>query len=58
MKIVDIVNIIEGILSIIVSLIAIWGTIIAWSNGFWTRLDNAFHSDEIKIEKIVSEIEK
>lgn len=29
----------EAIVSIVVSLMAIWGTFVAWQNGFWHKLD-------------------
>jgi len=46
MKWSDIISVVEGILSIIVSLIAIWGSIMAWSSGFISRLDNMTHHFE------------
>ena len=35
----DKLEITESIFTIIVSVMAIWGTLIAWENGFWHKLE-------------------
>ena len=35
----DKLEIAESIFTIIVSVMAIWGTVIAWENGFWHKLE-------------------
>ena len=34
----DKIEIIEAFFTIVVSVMAIWGTLIAWKNGFWYKL--------------------
>ena len=35
----DKLEIAESIFTIIVSVMAIWGTVVAWQNGFWHKLE-------------------
>jgi len=35
----DKLEIAESIFTIIVSIMAIWGTVVAWQNGFWHKLE-------------------
>ena len=55
----DKLEIVEAIFTIVVSIMAIWGTLVAWENGFWHKLKSvtdhlhdeyAVH-DVVKIEK-------
>lgn len=36
----DKLEIAEAIFTIVVSVMAIWGTIVAWENGFWHKLNH------------------
>ena len=42
----------ESIFTIIVSIMAIWGTLIAWENGFWHKLERV--TDHLHHEMIVN----
>lgn len=46
----------EAIFTIIVSLMAIWGTVIAWENGFWHKLKHI--ADHLHQEFAQEEINK
>ena len=49
----DKLEIAEAIFTIIVSIMAIWGTLVAWENGFWHKLEritNKLHQ-ELVLEK-------
>ena len=35
----DKLEIAEAIFTIVVSMMAIWGTLVAWENGFWHKLE-------------------
>ena len=35
----DKLEIVEAIFTIVVSVMAIWGTLVAWENGFWHKLE-------------------
>ena len=35
----DKLEIAEAIFTIVVSIMAIWGTLVAWENGFWHKLE-------------------
>ena len=46
----DKLEIAESIFTIIVSIMAIWGTVVAWQNGFWHKLERVtdhFHREII-----------
>lgn len=49
----DIIEMIESILSIIVSLIAIWGSIMAYQSGFVHKLSNVI---EHHYEQIIKDL--
>lgn len=34
----DTLDVLEAVFTIIVSLMAIWGTLVAWENGFWHKI--------------------
>lgn len=46
----------EAIFTIIISLMAIWGTVIAWENGFWHKLKHI--ADHLHQEFAQEEINK
>lgn len=49
----DKLEIAEAIFTIVVSIMAIWGTLVAWENGFWHKLEritNHLHQ-ELVIDK-------
>ena len=48
----DKLEITESIFTIIVSIMAIWGTLIAWENGFWHKLERI--TDHLHQEMIVN----
>ena len=35
----DKLEIVEAFFTIVVSIMAIWGTLVAWENGFWHKLN-------------------
>ena len=44
----DKLEIAEAIFTIVVSIMAIWGTLVAWENGFWHKLEritNKIHQE-------------
>lgn len=49
MKFKEKLEIVESILTIIVSLIAIYGTIVSCTSGFWTKLNSTI--EKIHIER-------
>lgn len=67
----DKLEITESIFTIIVSIMAIWGTLIAWENGFWHKLervtdhlhqeimaDKDIKSANYKVFKLIKHIKK
>ena len=51
----DKLEITESIFTIIVSVMAIWGTIVAWQNGFWHKLERVtdhLHQDIVNNKDI------
>ena len=57
----DKLEIMEAVFTIIVSIMAIWGTIIAWENGFWGKLKHVVdhaHEDIVKAKQDIIKIEK
>lgn len=67
----DKLEITESIFTIIVSLIAIWGTVVAWKNGFWHKLehitnyvhheimeDKKDNSIDVQAKEIIKQIKK
>ena len=66
----DKLEIAEAIFTIVVSIMAIWGTLVAWENGFWHKLEritNKLHQELIlkkeinnndnKIKQIINKID-
>jgi len=51
----DKMDILEAVCTIVVSLMALWGSIVAWENGFWHKLK---HVIDYSHEKIVAEESK
>lgn len=51
MKFKEKLEIIESILTIIVSLIAIYGTIVSYTSGFWTKLNSTI--ERIHLEQTI-----
>ncbi len=43
-------DIIEAVCTIIVTLMAVWGTLMAWENGFWHNLKHIVDHYHEKIE--------
>ena len=68
----DKLEITESIFTIIVSVMALWGTVVAWQNGFWHKLervtdhlhkeivikDKDFQSADYKLHQIIHEVSK
>ena len=67
----DKLEITEAIFTIVVSLMAIWGTLVAWENGFWHKIeriadhlhneyttDDHIRSVEDKAVKMINEVKK
>ena len=67
----DKLEIAEAIFTIVVSIMAIWGTLVAWENGFWHKLnrvvdhmhheliiDKDIQSANYKLEKLIKKTEK
>lgn len=52
----DKLEVAEAVFTIIVSVMAIWGTIIAWENGFWHKLKHI--ADHMHQEFAQEEINK
>ena len=46
----DKMDIMEAICTIIVSVMAIWGTVVAWENGFWHKLKHIADHVHAQIE--------
>lgn len=51
MKFKEKLEIIESILTIIVSLIAIYGTIVSYTSGFWTKLNSTI--ERMHVERTI-----
>lgn len=67
----DKLEILEAIFTIVVSVMAIWGTLVAWENGFWRKLDSVvdhlhheyhlsddFRSAEQDLSRMIEKVEK
>ncbi len=65
----DTLDMLEAVFTIIVSLMAIWGTLIAWENGFWHKvkhiadhLHTEYQANEIPVKNaaqhLVDEVKK
>ena len=67
----DKLEITESIFTIIVSVMAIWGTVVAWQNGFWHKLERItdhlhkeivtnkdFRSADHKLHQVIHEASK
>ena len=52
----DKLEIAEAIFTIVVSMMAIWGTIVAWENGFWHKLERV--TDKLHQEFVLKNKEK
>ena len=53
----DKLEIIEAVFTIIVSTMAIWGTIVAWENGFWHKLKHiADHLHQSIVQEEVNKL--
>lgn len=55
----DKLEIAEAIFTIVVSIMAIWGTLVAWENGFWHKLEritNKLHQ-ELVLEKDIKKVD-
>ena len=50
----DTLDMLEAVFTIIVSLMAIWGTLIAWENGFWHKVKHI--ADHLHTEYQTNEI--
>lgn len=50
----DTLDMLEAVFTIIVSLMAIWGTLIAWENGFWHKVKHI--ADHLHTEYQAKEI--
>lgn len=48
----DKLEITESIFTIIVSVMAIWGTLVAWENGFWHKLERV--TDHLHQEMVIN----
>lgn len=55
----DKLEITESIFTIVVSIMAIWGTLVAWENGFWHKLDRVVDHlhHEIVINKDIQSVD-
>jgi len=56
----DKLEITESIFTIIVSVMAIWGTLIAWENGFWHKLEQVTDHlhQEIVLNKDIQSVDR
>ena len=53
----DKLEIVEAIFTIVVSVMAIWGTLVAWENGFWHKLERItdhLHREYMADDKVIS----
>lgn len=50
----------EAIFTIIVSIMAIWGTLVAWENGFWHKLHHVVEHlhTEYSNSEVLNDVEK
>ena len=67
----DKLEITEDIFTIVVSVMAIWGTLIAWENGFWHKVkhiadhlhdeynvSDTIHAAEKKVDRVLKDVQK
>ena len=55
----DKLEIVEAIFTIVVSIMAIWGTLVAWENGFWHKLKSVTdHLHSEYASQLDKEVEK
>ena len=55
----DKLDIAEAIFTIIVSIMAIWGTLIAWENGFWHKIEsitNHVHQEYVESDALKAKL--
>ena len=54
----DKLEIAEAIFTILVSIMAIWGSLVAWENGFWHKLERVTDRlhQELVLEKDIQDI--
>ena len=54
----DKLEITEAIFTILVSIMAIWGSLVAWENGFWHKLERVTDKlhQELVLEKDIQDI--
>ncbi len=58
-KLKETLDVLEDIMTIIVSLMAIWGTVVAIENGFFhkiKRIADHYHADIVKAEEKIPEL--
>ena len=55
----DKLEITEAIFTIVVSIMAIWGTLVAWENGFWHKLERITDKlhQELVLEKDIKKVD-
>jgi len=55
----DKLEIAEAIFTIVVSIMAIWGTLVAWENGFWHKLERITDKlhQELVLEKDIKKVD-
>ena len=55
----DKLEIAEAIFTIVVSIMAIWGSLVAWENGFWHKLERITDKlhQELVLEKDIKKVD-
>lgn len=55
----DKLEIAEAIFTIVVSIMAIWGSLVAWENGFWHKLERITDKlhQELVLEKNIKKVD-